>query len=475
MSDTLWTSADAAIATGGTNSIGWLASGISIDTRSLQPGDLFVALKAARDGHDFVDAAFKAGAAAALVSRPVAGGPTLLVDDVLPALEALGVAARARCSGTRTAVTGSVGKTSVKEMLAAIFSAAGPAHWPEKSFNNHWGVPLTLARMPQLTKRAVFEIGMSTPGEIAPRSEMVRPHCGIITKIAAVHLKGLGTVDAIAAEKSDIFAGLEAGGVAILPADDKYLGYLKERATSYCADAHCLTFGLAEDADARVTSYEPQGHEAAAVINVLGTEVRLRLNAGGAHWAINAAASILAAVAASDIEAADAAEALSEFAPPPGRGQVLELALPSGGTATLVDDSYNANPTSMRAALDALALRPASRRLVALGEMGELGADADQMHAGLATDIEICGVSHAFLAGPGMEPLAKALLQTLPTTHKEKASDLLDLIKNTLRDGDVLLIKGSNASGMGHIARALRDWGGPAPNKMVDASRMGAG
>lgn len=475
MTDTLWTSADAAIATGGQNSVGWLASGISIDTRSLQPGDLFVALKAARDGHDFVEAAFKAGAAAALVSRETAGGPTLLVDDVLPALEALGVAARARCSGTRTAVTGSVGKTSVKEMLAAIFRAAGPAHWPEKSFNNHWGVPLTLARMPQLTKRAVFEIGMSTPGEIAPRSEMVRPHCSIITMIAGVHLEGLGTIENIAAEKADIFAGLEAGGVAILPADDRFLDYLKGRAIEACHDANCLTFGMSDSADARVISYEPSGHVALAEIDVLGTRVKLRLNASGSHWAINAAASILAAVAASDVSATDAAEALSDFAPPPGRGEVSDLELPGGGTAVLVDDSYNANPTSMTAALEALAIRPAKRRLVALGEMGELGTDADALHAGIAPAVEASGASFAFLAGPGMAPLARALPGGMTQSHEEKASDLLDLIKNTLQDGDVLLIKGSNASGMGPVAKALREWGAKTPNNMMDAPRMGAG
>ncbi|HEY7797881.1 MAG TPA: UDP-N-acetylmuramoyl-tripeptide--D-alanyl-D-alanine ligase, partial [Hyphomonadaceae bacterium] len=218
MPEPLWTSEEACKATGGRMLGIWAVNGVSIDTRSLQPGDLFVALKDVRDGHDFVPNAFAAGAAAALVSRDVLGGkPGLLVDDVLVGLEKLGLAARARNSGVSAAVTGSVGKTSVKEMLARIFRAAGKAHWSDKSFNNHWGVPLTLARMPRDTERAVFEIGMNTPGESAPRSKMVRPHIAMITRIAPAHLQGMGSVEGVADEKSQIFAGLEPGGAAILP------------------------------------------------------------------------------------------------------------------------------------------------------------------------------------------------------------------------------------------------------------------
>ena len=290
MTEYLWTAADAAAATGGTTTGGWLASGLSIDTRSLAEGDLFVALTDQRDGHDFVANAFAAGASAALVSRPVtdAGGPLLMVDDVLPALEAMGIAARARCDAVRVAVTGSVGKTSIKEMLAQIFRAAGSAHWSVKSFNNHWGVPLTLARLPQNTERAVFEIGMSTPGELAPRSDMVRPHCAIITKIAGVHLEGLGSVAGVAEEKAGIFSGLEAGGVAVLPAEDAYLDLLRMRAKDAVADAEILTFGTGGASDARVLDYRADGHGAVAELDVLGTRVSVKLQAGGAHWALNA-------------------------------------------------------------------------------------------------------------------------------------------------------------------------------------------
>ncbi|MEL6830590.1 MAG: UDP-N-acetylmuramoyl-tripeptide--D-alanyl-D-alanine ligase, partial [Pseudomonadota bacterium] len=231
MSEPLWTAAEIADATDGEATEGFDVTGLSIDTRSLVPGDLFVALTDARDGHDFVANAFEAGASGALVSRPVEGGPYILVNDVLEALKAMGRAARDRAQGCyRVAVTGSVGKTSVKEMIAEIFREAGRAHWSVKSFNNHWGVPLSLARMPRDTQFAVFEIGMSTPGEIAPRSVMVAPHTALITKIAAAHLEGVGSIDGVAKEKADIFAGLLPGGHIVLPQDSDYLERLRDMA-----------------------------------------------------------------------------------------------------------------------------------------------------------------------------------------------------------------------------------------------------
>lgn len=472
MSDIFWTASDAVTATGGKTHASWLASGVSIDTRSLQPGDLFVALQDVRDGHEFVGAAFKAGAAAALVSRdvPNAGGPLLMVPDVLPALEALGIAARARSGAVRMAVTGSVGKTSVKEMLAQIFRAAGPAHWSVKSFNNHFGVPITLARMPQNTERAIFEIGMSTPGEIAPRSHMVRPHCAIVTKIAGVHLEGLGSVAGVAEEKSGIFAGMEAGGVAVLPAEDDYLELLKTRAVEAVADAELLTFGTSAGADARVLAYEADGHGAVARLDVLGAQVSVKLQAGGAHWALNAAAAMLACVSCGRLSAEEAAEALSGFAPPAGRGQVETLALPNGGAAVMVDDSYNANPTSMRAALSALGTRPAKRRLVVLGEMGELGPDADRFHSELAGPVEASGAKIAFLGGKGMEPLSTALPDAIVQHWHVDAGQLLNSITAALQDGDTLLIKGSNSSGMVGLAEALRQWSADTDQQVMKSS-----
>ena len=470
MSDFLWTAEDAAAATGGTNTDLWRADGLSIDTRSLEKGDLFVALTDQRDGHDFVAQAFAAGASAALVSRDVsdAGGPLLVVDDVLPALEAMGIAARARCEAVRVAVTGSVGKTSVKEMLAQIFRAAGTAHWSVKSFNNHWGVPLTLARLPQNAERAVFEIGMSTPGEIAPRSNMVRPHCAIITKIAGVHLEGLGSVAGVAEEKAGIFSGLEAEGVAVLPASSAYLDLLKTRALEAVSDAEILTFGTESESDARILSYEADGHGALAELDILGTKVSVRLQAGGAHWALNAAAALLASVASAKLSASEAAEALGGFAPPAGRGGVEELALPGGGIFTLVDDSYNANPTSMRAALEALGARPATRRLVALGAMGELGPDSARMHAALSDAVEASGADHIWLSGADMQALAAALPKSLTQHWSAKSGGLLEHVQNALSHGDVLLIKGSNASGMIQLADALRLWSASADKQMLE-------
>jgi UDP-N-acetylmuramoyl-tripeptide--D-alanyl-D-alanine ligase len=470
MTEFLWTAADAAAATGGATTGGWLASGVSIDTRSLTKGDLFVALTDQRDGHDFVASAFAAGASAALVSRDVAdvGGPLLLVDDVLPALEALGIAARARCQAVRVAVTGSVGKTSVKEMLAQIFRAAGSAHWSVKSFNNHWGVPLTLARLPQNTERAVFEIGMSTPGEIAPRSDMVRPHCAIITKIAGVHLEGLGSVAGVAEEKAGIFSGLESGGVAILPAQSDFLDLLRTRALEAASDAELLTFGTAAGSDGRVLSYSAEGHGALADLDILGSRVSVKLAAGGAHWALNAAAALLASVASAKLSAREAAEALSGFVPPAGRGGVEELPLRGGGTFTLVDDSYNANPTSMAAALQTLGTRPATRRLVVLGAMGELGPDSAKMHAALAGDVDASGARHVWLAGEDMKSLARELPESFEQHWASKAQDLLEHVQNALCHGDVLLIKGSNASGMVQFADALRQWSARTDEQMLE-------
>ena len=470
MSQLLWTSEEIALATGGTASDPfWVSGTISIDTRTLVPGDLFVALQDQRDGHDFVEAAFKAGAAGALVSKPVTGGPTILVDDVLVALEMMGIAARARSGAIRTAVTGSVGKTSVKEMLARIYRAAGPAHWNVKSFNNHWGVPLTLARMPEATERAVFEIGMSTPGEIAPRSQMVRPHVGIVTCIAGAHLEGLGSLEAVANEKADIFAGMEAGGTFILPADDAFRDQLSARARELCPTGNLETFGAAEDATARVTGYETNGVTSRISIDVIGQRAELEIAAVGKHWALNAAAALLAA-SQTGLSVADCAEALSGYTPPAGRGTVEQIALPQGGQFTLVDDAYNANPASMRAALSALAQRSGGRRLVALGEMLEIGEESAREHAGLAPDVVASGAEGVFLAGDKMTHLAEALPPSLQQVWAPKADELWNALLNAVRDGDVLLLKGSNASGMGLIADRLRQRSAAAGLGKMDSS-----
>ena len=452
----LWTASEAAAATGGRVVGDWSVTGISIDTRTLQPGELFVALKDTRDGHDFVPNAYKAGAGACLVSRQIDDVPALQVDDTLTALEDMGRAARARTDAFCCAITGSVGKTSVKEMVARIFRSQGHAHWSVKSFNNHWGVPLTLARMPEETTRAVFEIGMNTPGEIEPRSLMVQPHAALITKIAPAHLEGMGSEDAVAIEKSAIFAGLESDGFILLPSNDRFFDLLSQRARDYAPKAKLLTFGDYRS-DAFVTASECDGVSTRFDVSVQGETVSVSVDAVGEHWGQNIAAAMLLATC-SGISAEDAAEALSGYTPPEGRGQAEWLALPEDGKALLVDDAYNANPESMRAALAGFAQRPANRHLIALGEMKELGPDADKLHADLAPQIIACNPAIVFLAGDGIKPLAEALEGKVKTEWAPNAAGLQQMVNKLLTDGDALLIKGSNASGMRTLADALRTW-----------------
>jgi UDP-N-acetylmuramoyl-tripeptide--D-alanyl-D-alanine ligase len=472
MTSPLWTSEEAAAATGGKAQGAWAVNGVSIDTRSLAAGDLFVALKDVRDGHDFVDGAFADGAGAAFVSRDVLGGrPGLVVDDVLPALERMGLAARARTGAVCAAITGSVGKTSVKEMLARIYRAAGQAHWSDKSFNNHWGVPLTLARMPRETERAIFEIGMNTPGEIAPRSGMVRPHIAMITKIAPAHLQGVGSIEGVADEKSDIFAGLLPDGAAILPAEDRFHDRLRAAALKLQPSARIYAHGgPAGPRAATPAGYQTDGFVSTIDIDVMGEVVTVSLNAVGEHWAGNAALALLAAVL-SGVPARDAAQALSGYAPPAGRGVAEAIRLPQGGEATLVDDAYNANPESMRAAIEGFGRRP-GRRIVALGEMRELGEGSAEMHAGLADTIIGANVSHAVLSGAEMRHLADALTARAPgmrVEHVTGPAEAAEQVKRWLEPGDAVLIKGSNASGMARVGTALRQMSESAAANLQNA------
>jgi UDP-N-acetylmuramoyl-tripeptide--D-alanyl-D-alanine ligase len=497
MTQPLWTSDAIVAATGGTASAPFAVTGISIDTRTLVPGELFVALKDVRDGHDFATAAFAAGAAGALVSRPVEGGPFVEVPDVMAALTTLGLAARQRASeARRVAVTGSVGKTSVKEMLARILTARGPAHASAKSFNNHWGVPLTLARMPARTLHAAFEIGMSTPGEIAPRSLMVAPHVAVITKIAPAHLEGLGSITGIAREKSDIAAGLLPGGVVVLPLSDTQLETLITHVRGLHPGCAIALFGRAGDfsriaelearhgafaALALVDHVETDGVTTTAYIAVGSRGVRVTLNAVGEHWADNAACALLAATLARVTGVEDDAAALDGYAPPPGRGTAETLILPGDRQITLVDEAYNANPASMRAALAGFAARPCrGRRILALGEMLEVGATSAAEHASLAGPVLATGARMILLAGPGMGALSGALQEraargTIQVVHAVKAENLKEVLKNALGDGDLLLLKGSNASGMGKLAEAIRHIARRSGDVVNDTARTAVG
>jgi len=462
----LWTAADAASATGGMANADFSATGISIDTRSLQPGDLFVALSAARDGHEFVAQAFARGAAAALVTHVPEGvsGPCLVVPDVLAALTALGAAGRARSRARVVAVTGSVGKTSTKEMLRDMLAEFGSVHAAEASFNNHWGVPVTLARLPAGADFAVIEIGMNQPGEIAPLARLARPHVALITTIAPAHLANMGSMEAIAREKASVFEGLEPDGTAIYNTDTDTAHILAQHAARA---AQVLSFGE-QGGDARLTELRttPDALVVRAEVGVM--PVLLRLTDAGRHFAMNGLGCLLVAQALG-LDLAMAAQALGRWRPPAGRGQretvLLDHADDSG--FILIDDAFNANPTSMDAALEVLAASqpgPGGRRIAILGDMLELGPDEEALHRAIAGHPALETVAVVHCVGPRMA----ALWHELPAHQRGKAvtqaEDLGARAHQLVRDGDVVLVKGSKGSLVSRVVDALRNLGHPPPD-----------
>jgi len=453
--DALWTSAEAAKATGGRARGRWAATGLAIDTRELKPGDLFIALKDVRDGHEFVADARAKGAAAVMVSRPVDEGPSIIVDDTLLGLQGLAQAARDRSPAIRVAVTGSVGKTSVKEALLTVFRRAGRAHASEKSFNNHWGAPLSLARMPRATERAVFELGMNHAGEIRPLAKLVNPGIAIITKIAPAHLEGLGSMAAIADAKAEIFEGLEEWGAAIIPGDDDFASHLAEKAGAAGA-GWLVRFGTGDQDEARLASFECDETGGRGVAEIFGHRVRFRLKATGAHWGYNAAA-VLAAAYLADTPLDLAVEALADVGIPEGRGGAITVRLPRG-PLTVIDDSYNANPESMNAAIQSLGARAPSggRRIAALGEMLELGPRSAELHAGLVTALDAAKVDAVWLVGEGMRALGDALPGDRVLGWAKTSAELVDAISADAAVGDVILVKGSNGARMNAVVESLK-------------------
>ncbi|HEY3800512.1 MAG TPA: UDP-N-acetylmuramoyl-tripeptide--D-alanyl-D-alanine ligase [Caulobacteraceae bacterium] len=459
MAEPLWTSADIAAATGGTASAPFAANGVSIDTRSIEPGDLFVALAGVRDGHEFVKMALERGAAGALVSQAVAG-PAVRVADTLVALEQLGVAARERAAGTkRGAVTGSVGKTSVTQAIKAGLARAGHSHGSVKSYNNHIGVPLTLARMPRDTERAVFEIGMNHTGEITPLARMVEPHAVVITTVAPVHIENFPDGEAgVARAKAEIFDGLRAGGVAVLNADNSWFGFLSDRAKAQGADVR--TFGEGPDCTAQLTGFRLAGDGAVASARIHGRPVEIALRQTGAHWGPMSLAALLM-MEALDVPLDIGVAALAEFEPLEGRGAVRQVRLPAGAF-TLIDDSYNANPTSTAAALRTLGLRPtAGRRIAVLTDMLELGDLAARYHADLAAEVEAAGIDLVFAAGPLMQSLWRALPPTRQGAYAVTAAALAPQVTRAVEPGDVVMVKGSHGSNAQSLNQALAALGSP--------------
>jgi UDP-N-acetylmuramoyl-tripeptide--D-alanyl-D-alanine ligase len=452
----LWTSPEAEAATLGQASQTFAATGMSIDTRTLKPGDLFVALKGdARDGHEFVRAALDAKASAALVSRKPDGvsGTLLTVANTQRGLEDLARASRARSRAKIVAVTGSAGKTTTKEMLRLAFGALGATHASAASYNNHWGVPLSLASMPRETEFGIFEVGMNRFGEIRTLTSFVRPHVALITTIAPAHLEFFGSCEAIADAKSEIFENLAAGGSALIPADSPYAERLAARAKQ-AGVSRLLSFGAKAGSDARLIAMNDADDGMKVDAEILGTKVTFRIGAMGAHMAGNAVGALLS-VAALDGDILNAAAALSQFAALKGRGARFTLALP-GGSAEIVDESYNANPASMAAALAVLGRSPAKRRIAVLGDMLEMGADGRAHHAALARDIEAARVDLVFANGAQMKALWDVLSASRRGAYGAASSDIAAQVAAAVLPGDVVLVKGSNGSRMNVIVDALK-------------------
>ena len=474
---TLWTAAEAAEATGGRAQGDWTASGVSIDTRSLAPGDLFVALKDVRDGHDFVAQALGKGAAAALVSRVpddvAPDAPLLVVKDVLTGLQDLGRAGRARMTGKVVAVTGSVGKTSTKEMLLAIFADQGRTHASVASYNNHWGVPLTLARMTRDTEYAVIEIGMNHPGEIAPLSKMAKPHVALVTTVAAAHLEAFEDISGIAVEKASIFEGVVPNGIAVLNADVETSAILMAKALD--CKLRDISFGK-HGYDFRLLRADLQGDTTVVQAQMGADPLLFKLSSPGAHFAMNALGA-LAVVAALRADIALAVGSLGRWKPYKGRGQRERIYLDvvdTRLTLELLDDSYNANPTSMAAALEVLAAVPVTnnigrvskgRRIAYLGDMKELGPDAVALHAGLAHLEATSKIDEIHCIGP----LMRALYDLLPEAQRgewyETSQEVLPRLKRHLDSGDVVLAKGSLSMKLGLIVDAIRKMGHARPDE----------
>ncbi|OYY72909.1 UDP-N-acetylmuramoyl-tripeptide--D-alanyl-D-alanine ligase [Sphingomonas sp. 28-63-12] len=455
MSAPLWTSAAIAAATGGITSTDFEATGVTFDSREVCPGDLFIALKGeTSDGHLYLDQAFARGAAGAIVSAQTAH-PHVLVSDTMAALEALGVAARARTTATIIGVTGSVGKTGTKEALFAALDRAAPGqvHRSVKSYNNHTGVPLSLARMPATSRFAVLEMGMNHAGELATLTRFVRPHVAIITTVASVHIEFFKDEAGIADAKAEIFEGLEPGGAAIIPFDNIHRDRLIAAAQAQAA--RIVTFGSGHGADVRAleTMRTPTGGTFVTA-QLLTRELSFTVGQPGAHLVSNALA-VVAAVEAARGDVALAGLALAELGGLAGRGARFLTPLANGATALVIDESYNANPASMRATLAVLAAEPAPRKLVVLGEMREMGDDSAAYHADLAAPVIAAGVSTAILVGAGMKALANALEGQVDFVHVPDAAAALVHLKTMLTAGDAVLIKGSNGVGLSALVAAL--------------------
>ena len=450
----LWTSEEIATATGGKASQSFEVTGVTFDSREVGPGDLFVAMPGTvYDGHKFVDAAFEAEAAGVIVSQPV-NGPHVLVEDTLAALQALGRASRERSRATIIGVTGSVGKTSTKEALYAALdrNRPGKVHRSVKSYNNHTGVPLSLSRMPRDAEFAVLEMGMNNKGEIAALTRQVRPHVALITAIAPAHIENLGSMEAIADAKAEIFEGLEAGGTAIVPNDTPYRDRLVKAARRH-ADS-IITFG-GGDADVHaVHAVTADGGGSLISAALLERELTFTISQRGEHWVTNSLA-VLAAVEAVGADVAVAGLALADLGGLKGRGErhIIEV---RGGEVLLIDESYNANPASMAATLKSLGEEPeVARRVAVLGPMRELGEHSAQLHAGLAPVVCSAHVDQLILIGDEMRPLAEKVIGNISLDLVADVDEATEALRRIVRPGDAILVKASNSVGLAKLVESM--------------------
>lgn len=461
MNQPLWTSTEIAAAVYGSAHADFVATGVSIDSRKVGKGDLFIALQGPHfDGHDYIKGALAAGAAGIIAHRMPAGisanAPIILVGDTLLALGALGTAARNRSTAKFIAVTGSVGKTSTKEALKTVLSAQARTFASEGNLNNHWGAPLSLARMPRDTEIGIFELGMNHADEIRPLAKMVRPHAAIITIVEAVHIEFFKSVAEIADAKAEILEGLEAGGTAILPRDNEHFARMAARARDLGVP-HVIGFGADAASDVRLLTCETglDGNHVAA--DVFGKQIDFTTGLAGRHQAINALA-VLAAVKAIGADVGRAARDLGQAKALKGRGYREEIQL-ADGAITLIDESYNASPAAMRAAFTVLAGLPVAaggRRIVVLGDMRELGSEGPALHRGLKDDLMGAGIDRAFMVGPLMADLYDLLPAEMRAGHTPDSVAMVAPLTAAVKAGDIVLVKGSLGTRMAPIVEALR-------------------
>lgn len=451
----LWTSRAIAEATGGQASRDFAVGGVAFDSREVKTGDLFVAMKGAQsDGYAFVDRAIASGAAGVLVDRPVKG-PHVLVDNAAHALEALGVESRRRMKGKVIGVTGSAGKTGTKEALYLAFDriSSGKAHRSLKSYNNHVGVPLSLSRMPEETAFGIFEMGMNHSGELTALTRMVRPNVALITTIAPAHIEHFGSEERIADAKAEIFQGLTGEAVAVLPYDSPHLPRLYAKATRHAK--RIITFGLGEGADVRaIEQATAPGGGTFVTARFPEAQLSFTIAAPGAHWVQNALA-VIAVVDALGGDIAAAGLSLAELQGLPGRGARRQIDLLNGGSALLVDESYNANPASMWATLAQLGREPGTRKVAVLGAMKELGALSDRLHAELADAVLGANVELVVLVGRETEPLGEALKGKIKVYQVANAAAATQILPALLQGGDAVLVKGSNSVGLSGLVDDL--------------------